>query len=153
MKKNVYEIFEDFKNAKSEREKKQVLVDNATPDFVGFLQCAFDPRVKFLKMEIPEAGIGASKYKPDMVPPGMGYTNMANAMKKTYLFIENHPKRNGDVKPERLKLLLIQILEGLEAREAEMYLAMISKQVKVPGLTPKLVKETFLGIFETPIQF
>jgi len=144
MKKNIYEILDEFKAAKNETERRKVLVDNATPDLIAFLQLAFSPSVKFT---IKEAA-----YKPSNAPAGMGYTNMGNAIKKSYLFIEGHPKRAAALTEEKTKLLLTQILESLEAREAEMYVAMLKKQVKVPNLTLKLLEKTFPGFLETPIK-
>jgi hypothetical protein len=156
MKKNVYEILDEFKAAKSEDDKRRVLVRNATPDFVGFLQCAFDPRVKFVKFPLPtpvnaKYG-GEGEYRPDYAPAGMGYTNMGNAIKKAYLFIDGHPKRPPALTPEKTADLLIQILEGLEAREAEIYLLMIEKKVKVPALTKALIEKTFPNIFQIPVN-
>jgi hypothetical protein len=145
MKKNVYEILDEFQKAKSETDKRQILVNNATPDFVAFLQLAFDPRIKFVLKETPQ-------YKPSNVPAGMGYTNMGNAIKKTYLFIDGHPRRSPNLTEEKTKELLINILEGLEAREAEMFVAMVHKKVKIPGLTKALLEKTFQGIFEVKIN-
>jgi hypothetical protein len=144
MKKNVYEILDEFKNAKTELEKRQVLVKNATPDFISFLQLSFSPSVKF--------SLNEAEYKPSNMPAGMGYTNMGNAIKKSYLFIEGHPKRAPNLTVEKTKILLTQILESLEAREAELYIAMLKKSVKIPHLTPKLLEKTFPGIFESPIK-
>lgn len=145
MKKNVYEILEEFKKAPGEIAKRQILVNNATPDFIAFLQLAFDPRVKFDVESIP-------KYNPSNMPAGMGYTNMGNALKKAYLFIENHPKRQAGLKPERREQILIQLLESLEGREADVFGQMLRKTLKVPYLTNKLLEKTFPGIFELPIR-
>jgi hypothetical protein len=145
MKKNIHEILDEFREAKTETAKRQVLVDNATPDFVAFLQLSFDPRVKFLVKEIPP-------YKPNNAPIGMGYTNMGNAVKKAYLFIDGHPKRNPDLMEDRQNKVLIQVLESLEAKEAELFVAMLKKSVKVPQLTKTLIEKTFPGIFEIKIN-
>ena len=158
MKKNIYEILEEFKAAKTEDDKRRVLANNATPDFVGFLQCAFDPRVKFVKFPIPTPVAtkyaGEGEYRPmnENIPAGMGYTNMANAIKKTYLFIDGHPKRPTTLTPEKTCDLLVQILESLESREAEMYIAMLQKKVKVPALTKALIEKTFPNIFQIPVN-
>jgi hypothetical protein len=42
--------------------------------------------------------------------------------------------------------LLLQLLESLEPPEAEVYIAMLLKDLKVPYLTPKLVNEAFKGL-------
>jgi len=144
MKKNVYEILDEFKAAKNEHDRRKVLVDNATPDFIAFLQLSFSPKIKFWVKE--------AKYKPSNSPAGMGYTNMGNAIKKSYLFIEDHPKRNANLTEEKAKVLLTQILESLEAREAAVYLEMLNKKVKVPYLTLALLEKTFPGFLETPVK-
>jgi hypothetical protein len=117
MKKNLHEIFEEFDVAKGERAKRQILVDNATPDLIGFLQGTFDPRVKFIynKDNLP-------KFKDLITPIGMGYTNMGNAVKKSYMFIEDHPKRAPTLSKEKMDEVLIQLLESLEPKEARLYI-------------------------------
>ena len=45
--------------------------------------------------------------------------------------------------PQRKEQILIQILEALEKREAEIYMNMLLKKQVVKGLDSKIVKEAF----------
>jgi hypothetical protein len=56
--------------------------------------------------------------------------------------------RKGDVSAEQLsvdkrKQLLLQLIESLEPREAEVVIGILSKDLGVKGLTYKFVKEAF----------
>jgi hypothetical protein len=144
MTKNIYEIFDEFQKQKNETDRRKVLLKYHTPMLVTFLQLAFDPRIKFTVKEIP-------KYKPQGHLPGMGYSTMGPALKKAYLFIEGHPRR-PNLTPKKQDVLLIQLLEGLEDREAVAYSLMLQKKVDIPYLTPKLIEKTFQGIFDIKVN-
>lgn len=146
MTKNIYEILQEFEQAKTERDKRLILVKNMTQTLVTFLQLAFRPDVHFTIKEIP-------KYKPSGMPPGMGYSNMGQALSKAYMFIENHPRRAPKLKgTKKEQNVLINILESLEDREAVMYSQMLLKKVKVKGLNLALLEKTFEGFSEVKIK-
>ena len=65
---------------------------------------------------------------------------------RSYLFMQNNPKRPEALTEKRMNELLVQILESLEPQEAEIYTAMLMKDIKVPYLTPKLINEAFKGL-------
>ena len=141
-KKNVYEIFDDFKNAKTKAERIEVLRKNQNYALMSVLQGAFSPNVEFCIKKIPE-------YKSEDVPPGMSYNHINDALRRVYLFVKDHPECPPALTDKRRVELLIQLLESLEPKEAEVYANMIKKDLKVPYLTPALVSEAFEGLLST----
>jgi hypothetical protein len=141
MNKNLYEILDEFTNAKTELERRQILVKNASPAFIAFLRLATDKRIKYVlngeKLE----------YKPLDMPIGMGYSNYASQLKKMYLFIEDDARRPKDLTIARTKQLAVQLFESMEPQESEVFRNLFAGTLKVPHLTQKLLAKTF------PIDF
>ena len=136
--KNVYEVFDEFKAAKTKQDRIGVLRKNETWALKSVLQGAFHPDVKF-NTKIPE-------YKKEEVPPGMSYDHMTSALQRAYLFQEGNPRTPPALTDKRRTELLIQILESLEPKEAEVFVNMLKKDLKVPYLTEALVNEAFDGL-------
>ena len=63
--------------------------------------------------------------------------------KRMYLFVAGHPKRPPDLTKEKQSKLLKSILEALHKDEAELFIKMLKKDLEVPYLTKKLVKEAY----------
>ena len=100
---------------------------------------AMHPDIKFAIKKAPN-------YKKEAVPEGLGYNHMTDALSKIYLFMENNPRTPPALTDKRREELLLQLLESLEPREADIYIAMMLKDLKVPYLTSKLVNEAFKGL-------
>lgn len=137
--KNIYEIFNEFKDAGTKKDRIDVLRNNNSVALRNVLIGTFHPGVKFAINKLPE-------YKSEDVPPGMSYNNMSQVLDKIYLFMENHPRKPAGLSDRRREELLIQILESLEQKEAEVYGNVILKDQKIPYLTVNLVNEAFPGI-------
>lgn len=134
--KNVYEIFDEFEKAPNRESKIAVLRNNNGWALKNILKGSFDPNIKFIFEEAP-------KYKPSDSPPGMGYSSIHKELDRVYLFEVNNPKTSPNLSLKRKEQILIQILEVLEAKEAEIFMNMLLKKQKVKGLTPAIVKEAF----------
>ena len=136
--KNVYEIMEEFQEIPTDREERlDVLRQYADHQGLqGWLMCIFNPNVQFVDMEIPE-------YTEEPIPPGMGYSTFQMEFKRVYLYIKDHPNCPAGLTNQRRTELLIQSLETLEPREAEMWIRMMRKKPDVPFLTRDLVREAF----------
>lgn len=134
--KNVYEIFEEVSKTNSKNEKMQILRNNATYALKNVLKGTFDPNISFVFDKIPE-------YKPSDAPPGLGYSSIHQELGRVYLFERNSPKVSPSLTMKRKEEILIQMLESLEKREAEVFANMLLKKQRVKGLTYNLVKETF----------
>jgi len=138
--KNLYEIFDEFVKAPSRQEKVQVLRNNDNYALRNVLRGTFDPAVQFTIEQVPF-------YKPSDSPPGMGYSSIHQELSRAYLFERNNPKVSPNLSENRKQQLLVQILEALEAKEAEIFMNMLKKKQKVPGLTEKIVKEAFPNLY------
>lgn len=140
MKRYAYEILEKIENASSKEEKKQILAENDGPWFRQFLKNAFDPSIEFYAEKFPE------EYKePKDVLPGISYSDIQSEIKRVYLFQKGNPTADSLSESKR-KILLIQMLEAFEPREATAFFKMLTKDLKTKGLTYKLVEETFPGL-------
>ena len=132
---NIYEVFDLFKAAPDRQNKIEVLRRNSTYALQAVLTGMFHPNVQFAITETPN-------YKPVPVPPGMSYNHMHDAVKRAYLYTSNDPRVPAGLTPERRRILLIQTLESMEPREAEVYMMMLLK-TPPEGLDEALVKEAF----------
>ena len=139
MKQSIYEIFRDFERAPDRAAKVAVLQKNNRPVLLDVLQGAFHPDIKFLIKSKPS-------YRRSDAPPGMGYSTIDIEMKRIYLFIEGSAKAPKDLTDIRRQHILIQILEALEAPEADVFMNLLLKDLKVKGLTYKIVQEAFPGL-------
>jgi hypothetical protein len=136
MNKSIYEIIEEFEEIPVDDEERLMVLQQYSTHtgFRNWLQGVFHPGVKFHEIDI-------SDYKPEEIPPGMGYTTFDNEFKRMYLFVKGHPKCPPGLTEKRRKELFLQILEALEPDEAQMVINMVNKKTGVKHLTKKLVKQ------------
>lgn len=137
--KNIYEVFDEVAKETSRQKKIEILRNNDSYALRNVLKGSFDKDIQFVIERVPY-------YKPSDSPPGMGYSSMTQELGRAYLFEKNNPRVSPNLSSERREQILIQILEALEAKEAEVYMNMLLKKQKVKGLTESLVKEAFPGL-------
>lgn len=137
--KNMYELFDEFVKAPDKESKIAVLRRDNRLVLKNVLQGAFHPAIQYVIKE-------AVPYKVSDSPPGMGYTSIEGEMKRIYLFVEGSQKVDPNLTLQRKKVILAQMLEAMEKREAEVFMGMILKDLKVKGLTYKIVQEAFPGL-------
>ena len=137
--KNIYEIFDEFKQARNKAERIEVLRKNDIPVLRNVLIGTFHPGIKYTVKKIPE-------FKSEDIPPGMAYSNMSEALNRIYLFVENNPRTPAALTEKRKEEILIQILESLEKREAEVFAGILKRDQNVPYLTPGLINEVMPGL-------
>ena len=124
-KKNIYEVFDDFKAAKSKKDRIDVLRRNDTWALRQVLIGTFYKGVEFAINDIPE-------WKRDLnMPAGMGYNNMTQVLDKIYLFMKNNPRTPAGL---------------TDKRRTELFIGILKKDQKVPYLTEALVNEAFEGL-------
>jgi hypothetical protein len=136
--KAIYEIFEEFEQRKTKEDRLAVLRYNSNWTLKSVLKGAFDPNVQF-DVEIPA-------YKPSDDPPGLSPTSLSQELDRAYIFEKNNPKVAPGLTKERKTQILIQMLEALESKEAKVLEGVLTKKLKVKGLTYDLVKEAFPDI-------
>jgi hypothetical protein len=135
--KNIFEVFDDFEEVETKKEKMDVIAKNLSQTLVDVLQLTFHPNCEWLVKELPE------NYKvPNDILPGITSNSLASQLRKLYLF------KKGDATAESLTTekrnqLLLQILESLEPRDAEVIIGIFQKDQGVKGLNYKFVKEAF----------
>lgn len=137
--KNVYEIFDEFEKATNKQDKINILRYNQNYALKSVLKGTFDPNVEFTVKKIP-------KYKPSLDPAGLSQSSLLQEMGRMYLFEKNNPRTSPNLTEQRKEQILIQMLETLEAKEAQVLESMLLKKPKVKGLTYNLVKEAFPDI-------
>lgn len=135
--KNMYEIFDEFEAATNKQERMDVIGKNLSKTLVDVLTLAFHPDYDWLIKEMPENYV-----IPSDILPGISPQQLSTQIRKLYLF------RKGDSGAEKLSeekrnQLLIQLLESIEPREAEVVIGILRKDLGVKGLTYKFVKEAF----------
>lgn len=133
-----HEIFDLFEKTEKRADKIEVLRKNGDNNFKLFLMYAFNPAVIF-DVQIPE-------YKPSVDPAGLNVLYLHNEVNKMYRFIGNHPKKPANFSGTKQTAMLASILEALHKDEATLFVQCIKKDLRIPFLTPKLIREAFPGI-------
>jgi hypothetical protein len=135
--KNIYEVFDEFELATTKKERMTVIEKNLSKTLVDVFSLAYHPDYQWLITEMPDG------YKvPSDILPGLSPQQLSSVLRKMYLF------RKGDASAENLSAekrteLLLQMLETLEPREAEVIIGIFQKDLGVKGLNYKFVKEAF----------
>ena len=135
--KNIYEIFDEFELAETKQERMKVIEKNLSQTLVDVLKMTYHPGFQWYIKEMPEG------YQvPTANLPGLSVAQLSTQIRKLYLF------RIGELTAEKLTEqkrteLLLQILESLESREAEVIIGIFNKDQGVKGLDYKFVKEAF----------
>jgi hypothetical protein len=134
--KNMYEIFDEFELAKNKRERLDVLQRNISKTLAQVLELTFDPQYQWLITEVPHG------YNPRDIPAGMSYSKLSTELRKMYLFRKGDPVAEK-LTPQKRTQLLVEYLDNLEPREAEVIMGIFNKDLCVRGLDYKFVKEAF----------
>lgn len=135
--KSLYEIFDEFELAKSKKERMEVIGKNLSQTLVNVLKLTYHPNFKWKVKELPD------NYKvPTDMLPGITYDSLNAQLRRLYIFLEGNQTAE-QLGEKRRKELLIQILESIEPREAEIILGIFQKDLGVKGLDYKFVKEAF----------
>ena len=135
------EIIGEFEKAKSRQAKKAVLVKHKNVEVLRhLLRGTFDPKIQWLINEQPD-------YTPQDAPEGESANTLYHEIPNCSIFVKDHPA-TAKLKPQRMKELLVQIMESLHPTEAALYMQMLKKKSKVKGLTSKLVLEVFPNLYK-----
>ena len=134
--KNIYEVFDEFEAVTTKKERMLVIEKNLSKTLVDVLQFTFHPGFNWKIKEMPE------NYKTPDTKPGISRCQLSTEIRKLYLFQEGHPEAEK-LSPRKQNELLIQLLESIEPREAEVIIGIFKKDQGVKGLTYNFVKEAF----------
>ena len=137
----VGEVVDEFEKAKTRKAKKEILEKFQDIEVLRhLLRGIFDPKIQWTITEKPD-------YTAQNVPEGEAPNTLYQEIPKCSIFVKGHPA-SAKLKPQRMKELLIQILESLHPSEAALYMQMLKKKSKVKGLTSKLVLEVFPNMYK-----
>lgn len=135
--KNIYEVFDEFEMAWSKQEQVKVIERNLSSLLVEVLRLTYHPDFQWKVKEYPE------NYIEDYTKHGgLSECQLNTELRKLYLFQEGNQTAES-LTPRKQKELLIQVLESLEPREAEVVMGIFRKDQGVEGLTYDFVKECF----------
>lgn len=135
--KNIFEVLDEFELAENKKDRMAVIERNLSKTLVEVFELTYHPNYQWLIKEMP------NNYKiPNDVLPGITSAQLSNQIRKMYMF------RKGDemaekLTPQKRNELLLQILESLEPREAEVIIGIFQKDLGVKGLNYKFIKEAF----------
>lgn len=133
---NIYEILDEFQQQTTKEDRIKVLQKHKHHHFIQFLKNAFDPNIKYYVNKFPDNYI-----EPDTVP-GIRFAGIESELRRAYLFQIGNPTADS-LTPEKRNQLLVQLLESFEPREADFFVRMLSKNLKVPFLTKNIINEAF----------
>ena len=132
----IYEIINEAKKAANVDSAMGILAKYDNNVLRQVLYYTYHPKAQWHISEFPKDYV-----KPDTLP-GISLNQLGTELRKLYLF------RKGDstaekLSPKKQNELLIQLLESLEPREAEVIIGIFKKDQGVKGLTYNFVKEAF----------
>lgn len=135
--KSIYEIFDEFEIAESKKEKMKVIESNLSSLLVEVLRLTFHPSFQWKVKSFPE------NYIIDWnKSQGLSECQLNTELRKLYLFQVGNPTAEK-LTPRKQNELLIQLLESLDPREAEVVMGIFKKDQGVDGLTYEFVKQAF----------
>jgi hypothetical protein len=135
--KPIFEIFDEFEQQKNNRDRVAVLSKYHSNTLVDVLRLTFHPDIEWRVKELPE------NYKvPSDVLPGITYDNLNSQLRRLYMFQVGNPT-SEKLTDRRRNELLIQMLESMEPRDAEVILGIFQKDQHVKGLTYNFIKEAY----------
>ena len=133
----VHMIFDKFEEANNKKERMEVIGKYLDATLVKVLELTFHPGYQWKIKDIPD------NYKiPSDVLPGITHDTLSNQLRRMWMFQEGHPEAEK-ITPKKQHELIIQMLESLEPREAEVIAGILRKDQCVKGLDYKFVKEAF----------
>lgn len=143
MVKNIYEILDEFEKASSKQERIDVLAKYMNhPIFLKVLNYTYNPEYQFYYNSFPkgykEPNVNAiSEYR---------FVGLENEIRRMYLFVKSDP-RAGNITEAKRNILLLEILESFEPREAQVFINIMKKDLSVKYLTKSLILEVFPNLF------
>jgi len=139
MRKNIYEVFDEFEKENTKQGKIDVLARNWTPTLKLVLQLAFRPEMEWKFNSYPET------YKKPDTKPGISFASLDTEIKRLYLFRKGNETAES-LSPKRSEELFLILLESLEPREADIVIGIFKKDFGVKGLTYKFIRDNIPDI-------
>mgnify|MGYP003303262226 FL=1 len=132
----ISEILRKVSNAKTKKEKVDLLKKHNTPALRQLMVINFDESII---SELPEGDV---PYTPNDAPVGTDHTRLESEYKGLYRFFKGGDPRIKSLKRETL---FVQLLEGLSAEEAELLVLCKDGRLneKYKRITKAVISEAF----------
>jgi hypothetical protein len=122
--KPLYEVFDEFENAKNKKERMSVIQNNLSHTLTKVLELTFHPQIEWKIKELPD------NYKiPTDMLPGLTYDSLNAQLRRLYMFRKGDPTTES-LTDRRSEELILQILESIEPREARSHSWYIPKRLR-----------------------
>ena len=131
---SVAKLLKQINELKKKEDIIQALRINGHHTVKSILKGIYDPNIKFL---LPE---GKPPFKPNKFDEPKALLQEAH---KFYLFVEGG---NPNIKPVKREQLFIQMLEVVNADDADLLISMKDKKCPFKNITKAVVKEAFPGL-------
>ena len=134
----LHEVLDLVKDAKSRKEKRQILLDNNSISLRDFLKGAFDDSVVW----------ALPKGKPPFEPATEDSCLHGDQLTPLFRKCIRGPGLGDNVRPRDREMFFIRVLQQCHPKDADYYIKMKDKKMNqvIKGLTKKLVSDTFEGI-------
>ena len=130
----MHEVLQKVSNAKTKAQKVKLLEGYNTPALRAILIANFDESVISM---LPD---GEVPYKKNDAPEETEHTKLAHEYRKLYLFF----KGGANISQTRRETLFIQLLEGLQEDEADLFVLACNKNLQSKyRVTKAVVAEAF----------
>jgi hypothetical protein len=120
-------------NFETQRIRKQMLIEHDSPYLRQFLRYTFHPEVMFV---LPK---GSPPYQK--LAEGAQNSKLIYGQIRMIKYFTN--EYDGNISSLKKEQMFIQVLESVTPEEADLLIQMKNKKLNVPGLTYKLVQDTF----------
>lgn len=130
----VFEIFDKVANAKTKKERIDILKQNAIMPVKDVLRGTFDNSIVW---NLPGGEPPYTPNKPESTPSTLLRQH------RFFKYFVKGLRESENLNKIRREKMFIEILESVHPRDAEILLCMINKKQPVKGLTKKLVQEVF----------
>jgi hypothetical protein len=130
----VFEIFEQFSQKKTRKEKVQFLKDNGVPAVRDVLRGAYDESIEW---NLPAGKPPYTPNRPESVPSSLRLKH------RDFGFFVKGFKKSEGIATYKRENMFIQLLESIHADDALIVLNMVEKKPPYKGLTKKIVEEAF----------
>jgi len=135
MAKLLSEVLDEASKISNRKDRIAFLQKNKTPALMDVLRVAYDEDIVSL---LPK---GAPSYRKDDAPAGYEYSTLHKLHRRFKYFFKG-PIAN-ETQPIRRESMFVSVLESLNVKEAELLIAAKDKELKVKGITKKLVQDAF----------
>jgi hypothetical protein len=134
---NIHEILDQFELVETRQDRKKILENNNLHYFKEVLKYTFNSKYEFYT----EDKFPADYQQPDTFL-GLRLAGIESEHRKAYLFLKGDPTAESLTEQKR-HILLLQLLESFEPKEAKIWFNMMKKDLKTKGLTRSLVEEVY----------